>query len=125
MANKYIIGYTAVEYNIAGILIPKKSYSDFEQRRGKKAYTEVDETQLAVLQNDKVFNTLLENKMVRILDHIPNFALSGEDRANRKFAEAEKKYTSEIEQLKAELEAAKAELKRSKGNNKSSGTDEE
>jgi len=125
MANKYIIGYTAVEYNIAGILIPKKSYTEFEKKHGKKPYTEVDDNQLALLQNDKVFNTLLGNKMVRILDHIPNFALSGEDRANRKLAEVEKKYTSEVEKLKAELAATKAELANSKKKNKTSKDSEE
>lgn len=112
MANKYIIGYSAIEYEIEGILLPKRSYTEFEKKHGKKAYTEVTEEQLSVLQNNSVFNTLIENKMLRVLDHIPGFALSGEDRANRKLEEAEKKYTSEIEQLKAELAAAKAELKK-------------
>lgn len=112
MANKYIIGYSAIEYEIAGILLPKRNYSEFEKKHGKKAYTEVTDEQLSVLQNDSVFNTLIENKMLRVLDHIPGFALSGEDRANRRLEETEKKYTSEIEQLKAELAAAKAELKK-------------
>ena len=112
MANKYIIGYSAIEYEIAGILLPKRSYSEFEKKHGKKAYTEGTDEQLSVLQNDSVFNTLIENKMLRVLDHIPGFALSGEDRANKKLEEAEKKYSSEIEQLKAELAAAKAELKK-------------
>lgn len=112
MANKYIIGYSAIEYVIEGILLPKRSYTEFEKKHGKKAYTEVTEEQLSVLQNNSVFNSLIENKMLRVLDHIPGFALSGEDRANRKLEEAEKKYTSEIEQLKAELAAAKAELKK-------------
>lgn len=124
MTNKFIIGYTAVEYDIAGILIPKKSYTDFEKKHGRKPYTEVDEEQLSILQNDSVFNTLLENKMVRILDHIPNFALSGEDRANRKLAEVEKKYTSEIEQLKAKLAETEAELESKKRRVKSSGSEE-
>lgn len=112
MANKYIIGYSAIEYEIEGILLPKRSYTEFEKKHGKKAYTEVTEEQLSVLQNNSVFNTLIENKMLRVLDHIPGFALSGEDRANKKLEEAEKKYSSEIEQLKAELAAAKAELKK-------------
>lgn len=112
MANKYIIGYSAIEYEIEGILLPKRSYTEFEKKHGKKAYTEVTDEQLSVLQNNSVFNTLIENKMLRVLDHIPGFALSGEDRANRKLEEAEKKYSSEIEQLKAELAAAKAELKK-------------
>ena len=112
MANKYIIGYSAIEYEIAGILLPKRNYSEFEKKHGKKAYTEVTDEQPSVLQNDSVFNTLIENKMLRVLDHIPGFALSGEDRANRKLEEAEKKYSSEIEQLKAELAAARAELKK-------------
>lgn len=112
MANKYIIGYSAIEYEIAGILLPKRNYSEFEKKHGKKAYTEVTDEQLSVLQNNSVFNSLIENKMLRVLDHIPGFALSGEDRANRKLEEAEKKYSSEIEQLKAELAAAKAELKK-------------
>ena len=112
MANKYIIGYSAIEYEIAGVLLPKRNYSEFEKKHGKKAYAEVTDEQLSVLQNDSVFNTLIENKMLRVLDHIPGFALSGEDRANRKLEEAEKKYSSEIEQLKAELAAAKAELKK-------------
>lgn len=112
MANKYIIGYSAIEYEIEGILLPKRSYTEFEKKHGKKAYTEVTEEQLSVLQNNSVFNTLIENKMLRVLDHIPGFALSGEDRANRKLEEAEKKYTSEIEQLKAKLAAAEAELRK-------------
>lgn len=112
MANKYIIGYSAIEYEIAGILLPKRNYSEFEKKHGKKAYTEVTDEQLSVLQNDSVFNILIENKTLRVLDHIPGFALSGEDRANRKLEEAEKKYSSEIEQLKAELAAARAELKK-------------
>ena len=40
MANKYIIGYSAIEYEIAGILLPKRNYSEFEKKHGKKAYTE-------------------------------------------------------------------------------------
>ena len=124
MANKYIIGYTAVEYDINGILVPKRSYTEFEKQHGKKAYTEVTEEQLAVLQNCSVFNTLIANKMVRVLDHIPGFALSGEDRANKKLEEANRKLeesnnkveesTKEIEKLKAELLSAKKELGRLK-----------
>lgn len=110
MANKYIIGYTAVEYDINSILLPKRSYTEFEKQHGKKAYAEVTDEQLAMLKENSIFNTLLQNKMLRILDHIPGFALSGEDRANRKLAEVEKKYTDELTQLKAELAKAKAML---------------
>ena len=120
MANSYIIGYTAIEYDINGILIPKRNYTEFDKQHGKKAYTEVTEEQLATLQNNSVFNTLIANKMVRVLDHIPGFALSGEDRANRKLEEANRKLeesnskieesTKEIEKLKAELLKAKKEL---------------
>lgn len=120
MANSYIIGYTAIEYDINGILISKRNYTEFDKQHGKKAYTEVTEEQLAMLQNNSVFNTLIANKMVRVLDHIPGFALSGEDRANRKLEEANRKLeesnskveesTKEIEKLKAELLKAKKEL---------------
>lgn len=117
MANKYIIGYTNVEYRIGDVLLPKRNYNDFEKHHGKKAYTEVTEEQLAVLKENSVFNTLLDNKMIRVLDHIPNFALSGEDRANqklketeKKYKETEKKYTEQIDKLQAELAEAKAKL---------------
>jgi hypothetical protein len=110
MADKYIIGYTGVEYFIGDVLIPKRSYTEFERQHGKKPYAEVSEEQLETLKKNKVFNTLLQNKMIRVLDHIPNFALSGEDRANRRLAEAEKRYTDEVEKLKAELAEAKAKL---------------
>ena len=59
MANSYIIGYTAIEYDINGILIPKRNYTEFDKQHGKKAYTEVTEEQLAMLQNNSVFNTLI------------------------------------------------------------------
>lgn len=110
MANKYIIGYTNVEYRIGDVLLPKRNYNDFEKNHGKKAYSEVTEEQLAVLKENSVFNTLLDNKMIRVLDHIPNFALSGEDRANQKLKETEKKYTEQIDKLKAELADTKAKL---------------
>lgn len=110
MANKYIIGYTNVEYRIGDILLPKRNYNDFEKHHGKKAYSEVTEEQLAVLKENSVFNTLLDNKMIRVLDHIPNFALSGEDRANQKLRETEKKYTEQIDKLQAELAKANAKL---------------
>ena len=110
MANKYIIGYTGIEYIIGDVLIPKRSYTEFERQHGKKPYAEVSEEQLDALQKNKVFNTLLQNKIIRVLDHIPNFALSGEDRANRKLVETEKRYADEVEKLKAELADARAKL---------------
>lgn len=110
MANKYIIGYTNVEYRIGDVLLPKRNYDDFEKHHGKKAYSEVTEEQLAVLKENSVFNTLLDNKIIRVLDHIPNFALSGEDRANQRLRETEKKYTKQIDKLQAELAEAKAKL---------------
>lgn len=108
MSNKYIIGYTMVEYFIEDMLIPKKVYSDFERQHGKKPYTEVTEEQLARLNNSKVFTSLLNEKAIRVLDHLPAFALSGEDRATRKLKEAEDKYEAKIAALQAEIEKLKA-----------------
>lgn len=110
MANKYIIGYTNIEYRIGSVLLPKRNYNDFEKQHGKKAYSEVTEEELAVLKDNKVFNTLLDNKMIRVLDHIPNFALSGEDRAKQELLEMKKKYTEELDKLHAELIVTKAKL---------------
>lgn len=103
--NKYIIGYTAIEYNIKGILIPKKVYSEFELSRGKKRYTVVTAAQLKELKSVKLFNNLLDIKAIRVLDHLPGNAMSDEEKIitqKTKLADKDK----EIARLKAKLKAA-------------------
>lgn len=110
--NYYIIGYTAVEYNVDGILLPKKTYTAEEKATGKKEVTKVSEEQLVILRANKVFMALENTKKIRVLDNLPSWAVSGADREAAlmtRIKELEsKKAPGKVTALEAELTAAKA-----------------
>lgn len=107
--SKYIVGYTDYEYVINGVFIPKHNYNDAEKAKGKLGYTEIDDSKLAELQKVNVFNSLIDLKKIRVMDHKPSWAVSAEDKANA--------YKSELEAVKAELEATKQKLAESNQQN--------
>ena len=111
--NNYIIGYTSVEYNVGGILLPKKTYTAEEKATGKKEVTKVNEVELKTLRANKVFVALENTKKIRVLDQLPSWAVSGADREAAlvaKIKELEgKKVPGKVSALEAELSAAKAE----------------
>lgn len=110
--NNYIIGYTSVEYNVGGILLPKKVYTAEEKAAGKKEVTKVSEEQLIILRANKVFMALESTKKIRVLDQLPSWAVSGADREaalTARIKELEsKKSPGKVTALEAELSAAKA-----------------
>lgn len=77
---KYIIGYTNLEFNVGGLLLPKKVYTEEEKARGKKNILPVTDEDITMLESNKVFKTLLDTKKIRILDKLPSWAVSGVER---------------------------------------------
>ena len=78
--SKYIVGYTNLEFNVEGLLLPKKTYTQEEKARGKKDFLAVSEDDMKKLQANKVFNTLLATKKIRVLDNLPSWAVTGVER---------------------------------------------
>lgn len=78
--SNYIIGYTNLEFNVEGLLLPKKTYTPEEKARGKKDFLAVSADDMKKLQTNKVFNTLLASKKIRVLDKLPSWAVTGVER---------------------------------------------
>lgn len=78
--SNYIVGYTNLEFNVEGLLLPKKTYTQEEKARGKKDFLAVSEDDMKKLQANKVFNTLLATKKIRVLDKLPSWAITGVER---------------------------------------------
>lgn len=78
--SNYIVGYTNLEFNVEGLLLPKKTYTQEEKARGKKDFLAVSEDDMKKLQANKVFNTLLDTKKIRVLDKLPSWAVTGVER---------------------------------------------
>lgn len=78
--SNYIVGYTNLEFNVEGLLLPKKTYTQEEKARGKKDFLAVSEDDMKKLQANKVFNTLLATKKIRVLDKLPSWAVTGVER---------------------------------------------
>ena len=111
--NNYIIGYTSVEYNVGGILLPKKTYTAEEKATGKKEVTKVNEVELKTLRANKVFVALENTKKIRVLDQLPSWAVSGADREaalQARIKELEGKGVSKkVSTLEAALETSNKE----------------
>ncbi len=116
MAKKYyIIGTTANEFVIGNILLPKHSYDDVERSHGKCPYTEVSEEEYEnILKPSNAFNDLLKVGYIQLLEKLPAFAMTGDEKAvqyKRQLNNAESKLQErdeEIAALKAKLAAYKA-----------------
>ena len=78
--SNYIVGYTNLEFNVEGLLLPKKTYTQEEKARGKKDFLAVSEDDMKKLQANKVFNILLATKKIRVLDKLPSWAVTGVER---------------------------------------------
>lgn len=100
---KYIIGYTAFEYAVCGVRIPKKMSSRADQP-GEKGVTEVTEEKLKELRQNRVFKHLEENKDIKVLDTKPSWAITHVEKIQQKDTENEK-LRKEVEELRKQLAA--------------------
>jgi hypothetical protein len=67
----YILGTRNREYNIEGILLPKKAYNEREIELGRKSVVEIDDVQYAKLSSNPIFQSLIKNGDILIRDKAP------------------------------------------------------
>ncbi len=98
----YIESYHAYEVKYGTILMPKKSYKEYELQAGKSPIIEVTDEELEKLKSMPEFASLLKNRQYRILETMPKKYLSGNNRIKALETDNIKK-NSEIEELKAKI----------------------
>jgi len=67
----YLIGTRNREYQIEGVIIPKKAYNEREIELGRKTVVEIDETVYGKLSANKIFQSLVKNGDVLVRDKAP------------------------------------------------------
>lgn len=98
------------EIEIAGVLIPKRSYSVNEMNYGKRSFIKVTDEELKKLKEDGVFKALLESKKYTLLEKMPASLLSTSD----KLKESEQRNKEILAEKEKDLTALKEENDRLK-----------
>jgi bifunctional DNA-binding transcriptional regulator/antitoxin component of YhaV-PrlF toxin-antitoxin module len=116
---KYIESYLEYEMKfktLMGIVvIPKKSYTEYEINSGKRRVVTVEDSQIEELSQFKIFQSLLKKQKggIRILDTLPSkYRLSSEIIKEKEILVVEK--NTENEKLKKEIERLKKKLAEAK-----------
>jgi hypothetical protein len=107
----YIQSNHLYEVDFGGIIIPKSTYTEHEQKYGRRSYIEVDENQLETLKQDKIFQALVNKKDYVISEKLPSGLMSFEDKAKLREATLTK-VINDKDQIITELQKENASLKK-------------
>lgn len=110
---KYIQSYWDYVLDVNGVILPKANYSPAEMQVGLKNIVEVNEDQLKTLMENRGFKSMLDKKLYRVLDNLPERYKDTSDRIKEALSKKEMELSDKDKEI-ADLKAKISELNKVK-----------